>query len=103
MCSNSFKITNNTQQKSRQSGDTKFAQKDSTTRLLGLTVMGIARHRSCTSDVFFIVNSGQTVVLEEKEEGSVEVSKIPLKIQVSSQLMLFKNKLQVYLWLMSYA
>jgi len=27
------------------------------------------------------LHSGQTVVLEEKEEGSVEVSKIPLKIQ----------------------
>jgi hypothetical protein len=32
------------------------------------------------------------VVLEEKEEGSVEVSKIPLKIQVSWQSMFFKNK-----------
>lgn len=83
MCSNPFKITNKTQQESRQSSDTKFAQKDETTRLLGLNVMSIAYHRICNSDVFFIVNSGQTVVLEEKEEGSVEVSKIPLKIQVS--------------------
>lgn len=91
MCSNPFKITNKTQQKSRQSSDTKFAQKDETTRLLCLNV-SIAYHRICNSDVFFIVNSGQTVVLEEKEEGSVEVSKIPLKIQVSWQSMFFKNK-----------
>ena len=60
--------------------------------MLGLNVMSIAHHKICNYDVFFIVNSGQTVVLEEKEEGSVEVSKIPLKIQVSSQSMFFKNK-----------
>lgn len=54
--------------------------------------MSIAHHKICNYDVFFIVNSGQTVVLEEKEEGSVEVSKIPLKIQVSSPSMFFKNK-----------
>lgn len=37
----------------------------------------------------FFLNSGQTIVLEERQEGNSEVSHIPLKIQVSPYTFLF--------------